>query len=612
MAWSPSGNNTPEEFKKAWRYVVGYFNELGATNAAWVWSPWKAEAVAKYYPGNLSVDWIGLTLLNYGSATEDGDWHSFEELYAPFAAWLGWLNKPIMLAEFGSTSYGGDQSAWLADALGNLASAHPEIHGAIFFHSDRDKNWPTQWRPDAGAQYIDWTFDAGTMETLTITSAINALEKARRFYRPIAPERASGEAVSSPIIGAPGEYQLIVDGAPFYIRGVAYGVGEGWRSGGNEPTRRVVDADFSDIARLGANTVRRYGLSWADRNILNAAEAQDLKVMMGFWLEAEVDYLVDTDQLAEYEARIIKAVKAYRDHPAVLSWTVGNETWGTLKHRFSKPYLTEVRRAYVRFVDKMARRIKEIDPARPVFTSLEYSLELPGALTAFARGAPSIDALGINAYYARDLADLDRKVRIFANSKPYLISEFGPNGYWDPSQTRWNADGFALEPDDTAKAEQYANRWRNFVADAAGRNIGGVAFTWTDRLEGSYTWFGLTDANRRRKAAYFSLQSEWAGEIASEVSSTPVLQGIELDAAPKRPGGTITARLKTIRLVTGTTIDWRLLDEASFEDAGKIDLGADSLTATIRLPGEPGRYRLYVWAESNGNVATANVPVLVK
>ena len=169
-----------------------------------------------------------------------------------------------------------------------------------------------------------------------------------------------------------------------------------------------------------------------------------------------------------------------------------------------------------------------------------------------------------------------------------------------------------MEPDDTAKAEQYANRWRNFVADAAGRNIGGVAFTWTDRLEGSYTWFGLTDANRRRKAAYFSLQSEWAGEIASEVSSTPVLQGIELDAAPKRPGGTITARLKTIRLVTGTTIDWRLLDEASFEDAGKIDLGADSLTATIRLPWEPGRYRLYVWAESNGNVATANVPVLVK
>ena len=584
---------------------------MGATNVAWVWSPWKAEAFDDYYPGDVYVDWIGLTLLNYGSAAAGDSWLSFEEIYAPFRAPLERRHKPILLAEFGSTPYGGDQTAWLVDALGALETSHPEIGGVVFFHSNSDRNWPTSWRPTPHTEGVEWQFIAPGDEVSPLSTAIGSLARNREFYQPHTTVQLGGAPARTRIAGAPGAYELIVDSEPFYIRGVAYNRGEGPSSGSVEPTRRVIDADFNDIVRLGANTVRRYGSSWADRNLLHAADAHGLKIMMGFWLDPSVDYLVDTKQLAEYEARIVASVKSYRDQPAVLSWTVGNETWGLLKHHFSQPYLTLVRSAYVEFVERMARRIKELDPARPVFTSLEFSAELPGALTAFTRAAQSVDALGINAYYARHLADIGRQVQVFAGSKPYLISEFGPDGYWDASETKWSIDGFALEPGDRVKARQYAERWRRFVAHGSGQNLGGVAFTWADRHEGSYTWFGLTDFKGRYKAAYFALQNAWLSEAADTQPPAIFDLAINLDTAQKKPGNTIVARLASPQSIDDATINWLLLDEATYEDAGLIDESNDGLAATVQLPKKAGRYRLYVFVGKGKSVATASLPVLV-
>lgn len=66
--WSEAGGNTPEDFKRCWKYVVNYFDSLGVGNVTWVWNPWEEDQLDKYYPGDEYVDWIGVTNLNYGLA----------------------------------------------------------------------------------------------------------------------------------------------------------------------------------------------------------------------------------------------------------------------------------------------------------------------------------------------------------------------------------------------------------------------------------------------------------------------------------------------------------------------------------------------------------------
>lgn len=162
--WSPEGNNTPAEYVKAWRHVVDLFRTHGVHNVQWVWNPWQEVSMYEYYPGDRYVDWIGLTILNYGLASSGGSWHSFGTLYEPFRYQIGFsedesmMKKPVMIAEFGSTAYGGDQAEWIDEAMYRIRERYPEIKSVVFFYSDQDENWATDWRPYPGATHIDWSF----------------------------------------------------------------------------------------------------------------------------------------------------------------------------------------------------------------------------------------------------------------------------------------------------------------------------------------------------------------------------------------------------------------------------------------------------------------------
>ncbi|GAA4403957.1 hypothetical protein GCM10023187_20520 [Nibrella viscosa] len=152
---------SPDEFIGAWRYVVTFFRQQGVTNVRWVWSPSTDTDIKQYYPGSDYVDWIGVSCLNYGEASVDGEWHSFRALYEPFRSQIFWhkdskiRTKPVIITELGSTSYGGDGTLWITDALGQLTD-YPEIRSVVFYATDRDAHWPTAWRPSPTTQYISW------------------------------------------------------------------------------------------------------------------------------------------------------------------------------------------------------------------------------------------------------------------------------------------------------------------------------------------------------------------------------------------------------------------------------------------------------------------------
>jgi len=234
--WSPAGGDTPADFIAAWRHVVNLYNARGASNVGWVFSPWTPRAVADYNPGEGYVDWIGLTTLNYGHAAHDGKWRSFKEIYDPFRAAVKAQHLPVMLAEFGTTAWGGDRAAWLTEALAEAAK-HDEIRSVVFFHNELDRNWVTDWRPPGGAKVIDWTF----LSDAPVTDAV----KAALTLKPYAGGRADARPPDQPfwgdtpvvstssarVTGTPGNFQLMVDGKPFYIRGIAYNPAHDWRDG---------------------------------------------------------------------------------------------------------------------------------------------------------------------------------------------------------------------------------------------------------------------------------------------------------------------------------------------------------------------------------------------
>ena len=171
--WSAKGGNSAADFVAAWRHVVTLFRAIGATNVVWVYHPWSPAAVTAYYPGADYVDWVGLTMLNYGSAGRDGNWHSFAALYEAYRRQVRTLEKPVLLAEFGTTAFGGDPAAWIADSLASIATRYPEIRGLSFFHSQDDRNWATAWRPSGQvADAIDWTVGLAADAVAPVVAAL--------------------------------------------------------------------------------------------------------------------------------------------------------------------------------------------------------------------------------------------------------------------------------------------------------------------------------------------------------------------------------------------------------------------------------------------------------
>lgn len=606
--WSMAGGNTPEQFQQAWRHVVDRFRAQGAENVLWVWSPWSEGTLQQYYPGDPYVDYVGLTLLNYGSSQGFGEWHSFADLYQPFRDKTHQYPAPVLLAEFGSTDLGGDREAWLEDALADIAQRE-EIAGAVFFNSDADKNWPAQWA-DAPEQFpIVWDMGAGAEQLGSTTASLSEGDKLMARLTPTAPIR-SQKAATRWLARTDAGYSLMVEGKPFQMRGVAYGAGQGWRAGAL-PTRRQVEQDFAGMAEMGANTVRIYGLDWSNRNVLNAAEEHGLKVMMGAWLEPEIDYVADTELLQEMEDEVLAAVDYWKDEPAVLGWNIGNETWGQLKHHYAGPMLVRQRAAYVAFVERLAGKVKAIDDTHPVFTSLEYSRATTGAIAEFDRNAPSVDAIGINAYYPRHLDWLWFTLDTMNVGTPVFLSEFGPQGYWDAEETDWTDDGMPLEPSDAVKAKQYVKAWSLHVEHR--RNaIGAIAFSWADRFEGSPTWFGLTDSDGRKKPAYFALSSYWTG-IAAPNTGLPRDLAITLEGAA-RPGKTVQVRLTGTDWIKGCDLEFELVDEMTMESVWQHpgETCAPNRPTAIRLPTEAGRYRLIAKASRAQAVTSASYPVYLQ
>jgi hypothetical protein len=365
------------------------------------------------------------------------------------------------------------------------------------------------------------------------------------------------------------------------------------------------ETELERLAARGANSIRTWETEKLDK-ILAEAERLGLTVSAGIWLEPEISWFsyAKPEDCAKQAERIRQIVLKYRDHPALLAWGLGNESEGDGANI-----------AYWQQLERLARLIKEIDPAHPTFTALAGPK--PPFYKALNQYTPSLDYVGVNTYGG--LFSLREFLRKVGWTRPWLVTEWGPQGFWERPKSK---GGPPFEQTSTEKAAMMAQAYDQGIAPGPGC-LGSYVFVWAWKFEASATWFGLLTHTGETTAALDVLEEKWAGrQPANRAPAIEPIQGLSGD--PLKPGTKLSVHAKATD-PEGDPLSWTwavLPDDTHHVPGAQPPMPAaipgtllatQGNAASIQAPAQPGLYRLYVWIrDGKGHAATANYPFEVK
>lgn len=399
------------------------------------------------------------------------------------------------------------------------------------------------------------------------------------------------------VVGENGAYQLRRDGRPFFIRGAV-----GWQH-------------LETLVRAGGNSVRSGPQS------LDRAHELGLTVLVNLPMgkpRGGFDYN-DRASLDRQKEEVRRLVLRYKDHPAVLMWALGNE----LEIRTTEQQRVPVWKA----VNELARMIHEIDGRHPVLTPIgdKYRFQL-GELD---RLCPDLDAVGLNAYV--DMLTLPEDVARQGWTRPYVVTEFGPRGHWQVDKTPWKVP---IEDSSSEKAAFYRRAYEHAVRGRP-QCLGSYTFLWSQKMEKTHTWYGMFLPDGAPTEAVDVMSELWKGERPAD--RAPRIGALKIrvsitDARIREREGTYKAGARIHCTLDAYDPDgdplvvaWDLRPDRAddprvggdFEESvPPIDgavLGQRGLHARIRLPEEPGNYRIFAYAyDPAGKAATVNLPLRVE
>ena len=387
-------------------------------------------------------------------------------------------------------------------------------------------------------------------------------------------------------------WQLVRGGEPYFVRG----------AGGRDSLKLLVDC--------GGNSIRTWGVDNLDAT-LDESHRLGLSVTVGIWLGHERHGFKydDPKQVAEQHDRARAAIEKYKNHPAVLMWGIGNEMEG-----FGDGGNERIWSA----VEAIAKTAKQLDPNHPRMTVIA---EIGGKrVESIHKLCPSIDVIGINSYGGG--ASVAKRYREAGGTKPFVLTEFGPNGFWEGGKTAWGAP---IEPTASAKAASYRKTYEQSIAAERDKLcLGGYAFLWGHKQEATPTWFGMLLSDGSRTEAVDVMRELWSGKPPP--NRCPRIGSLKLAGEDQlAPGSRATATLDASdpeRDVLKVT--WELREEPAEPTAGgdaqktppthpAAIVRGDARGAELRLPDKPGAYRLFAFVhDGQGGAAVANVPILVK
>lgn len=393
-----------------------------------------------------------------------------------------------------------------------------------------------------------------------------------------------------------GQYRLFVNGKEFFVKGVGC-------EGG----------DVAALAEHGGNSFR----TWMDQeghpseqSVLDEAQKYGLKVLMGLELGRERHGYDYNDQawVAQQFDTIKAKVLKYKDHPALLAWSIGNEI--NLGAENLKVFDA---------VNDISRMIHEVDQNHLT----TFTLAGIGKREAdyIREHCTDVDFISIQMY--ADIENLATRLSDAGWDGPYMVTEWGATGHWEVARTEWDV---AIEPTSQEKALSFIERYRVAIASDPVHCMGSYAFLWGQKQERTPTWYGMFLENGNPGETVDAMHYLWNGEWPD--NRCPTLDSLRLngltayDNIKLEPGATFTAQAfardneqdplqyRWDIMPESTDLGWGGDFESRPETLESME-GESALQVTA--PETPGAYRLFVYITDPGNrTATANIPFLVE
>lgn len=398
------------------------------------------------------------------------------------------------------------------------------------------------------------------------------------------------QVVPVEIVKTESGYELLRGGEPYYIKGV----------GG---------LDYLEKAKeYGANSFRTWSTENA-KDYLDKAQNLGMTVCLGFWAQHERHGFDWSNEIAvklqlEAFAKIVDEVK---DHPALLMWAVGNEVdlfysnFDVWKH-----------------INDIALMIKDKDPNHPV-TTVTAGLDV-AEVKLIQKYAPELDLLGINTYGGLGFAL--ESLPYYGWDKPYIITEWGPNGHWESPTTDW---GIPIEQTSTEKAKSYKDRYEKIFANND-NCLGSYVFLWGFKQETTSSWYGLFLKDGTQTSVMDVLIEKWSGKspknLAPDINNFTInnknaYQSVKVD---KRSAMHVSVdafdpnddRLNYHVEIVPESTDTKAGGDYEQAPTAVFDDVFNKSTFKIKAPSKSGRYRLFVVVKDGEKGATANIPFLVR
>ncbi|RKX97419.1 MAG: hypothetical protein DRP55_09020, partial [Spirochaetes bacterium] len=356
-----------------------------------------------------------------------------------------------------------------------------------------------------------------------------------------------------------GDWQLLVEGRPFIIRGITYSptrVGESpdegtlanwmeqdinnngiidapfeaWvdenRNNKKDPKEKNI-GDFQLMKEMGINCIRLYHHPLKpNKEILRRLyQEYGIMVIMGDFLGkyaigSGASWYEGTDYTnPEHQKNMLESVKEmveeFKDEPYILMWLLGNENvYGIACNADKNP------KAFFKFLDRVAKEIKKIDKDHPIAVANGDTLYLD----IFGKLCPNVDIFGVNAYRGKyGFGSLWYDVKEFAD-KPVMITEYGAPSY---------ADGYTEEEAEDFQAEYHRGCWQDIEDNLFGRGfgnaLGGIIFEWLDE------WWKAYEPSYHDTKGLFSgpyldgyMHEEWLGICSQgDGSDSPFLRQLK-------------------------------------------------------------------------------------